>query len=179
MAVYAAARDLNGVFIGTHQFLIIEPTGAADYGFLPKDILRDLGNGTKGIVVGAHNRRHLKAIFFEEADYQATKEYYNPGKYVHWYSSDYDTEVHKVDPGAQSESSLAKRVLYLVNNFMLNETHLQHKYPTGGFGINSNSWAQTVIELAGGTVQEDFSGVDVSHRLRVPALYFGHAHGSA
>lgn len=177
MTTFVAARDLNGLFVGTHQFLIIEPTSPADYAVLTNERLRDLGDGTQGLVVGAHNRGHLSAIFFETADYQATKEHYNPGQYTHWYASDYDTEVHTVSPGSQGESALIRRVIYLVNNFMLNETHLQHPYPSGGFGVNSNSWAQTVIQLAGGTVQEDFSGVDISHDLRVPALYFSTQHG--
>lgn len=177
MAVYVAARDLAGFFLGTHQFIIIEPTDPSDYAVLGNNVLKDLGDGTNGIVVGAQNRGDLVAEFFEASDYQATREHYNPGKYTSWYASDFDTEVHKVDPNGQTESALAKRVCMLINNYMVNGTHLRLKYPTAGMGINSNSWAQTVVQLAGGTVTEDFFGLDVSHNRRVPAIMFAHPFG--
>jgi len=39
-------------------------------------------------------------------------------------------------------------------------------------GFNSNSWVQTVIELAGGKVQDNLKGLDISHEKRIPQTYF-------
>ena len=56
---------------------------------------------------------------------------------MRWYAPDYDTEVHKADPGSQSESDFAHRICGLINNYQLNETHLRLRYPD--MGTNSRT----------------------------------------
>lgn len=41
-----------------------------------------------------------------------------------------------------------------------------------GLSVNSNSWAQSLILAANGQVDNNFSGLDVSHALKIPSIYF-------
>ena len=56
-----------------------------------------------------------------------------------------------------------KRILSLIENYILNQTTDPIRYPTAGFGVNSNSWAQSVIEYSGGKVTSDMKGLDISN----------------
>lgn len=175
MAVYLAARDLAGIaFIGTHQFLIVvneaNPYPPARLGeeLIPA---RSLGGRKTGYVIGAQNRGNLVVEFFEESDYQAAREYFDKSL-VKWYKADFDTEVARVDFGRTSEADAIKRLFELVNTYYLNQNVDPITYPRAGMGFNSNSWAQTVIALAGGRVKANMTGVDVGHDKRIPATYF-------
>lgn len=99
MPVYLAARDLAGLPIGTHQFIIIE--NQANPYPAPKINgqtinLKSLGNGKSGYVIGTHNRDNLAVEFFEKSDYEATLEYFDK-KRLSFFKSDFDTEVIKVE----------------------------------------------------------------------------------
>jgi len=176
--VYVGARDLAGkAFIGTHQFTIIVPDNPAAFSS-PVKIggnsysMRDLGNGIKGFVIGAHNvNGRLMVKVFEASDYQATLEYYNPKKYTKWYSSDFDTEIAKCSSSKQ-DTQFINDIFNAVNNYILNENKNNISYPALGYGVNSNSWAQSVIDAVGGHVRQNFSGVDWWNGGRVPGSYF-------
>lgn len=175
MSIYIAARDLAGIVpIGTHQFIIIDKLSAPH----PSGMLRgkitnpkNLGNGKLGYVIGAHNRGNLEAVYFEKNDYEATLEYFDK-KRVHFFKSDFDTEVIKVNFPKINEKVAVVKIIRIVNDYSLNQLTDKISYPSAGFGFNSNSWAQTVIELAGGVVQSDLKGFDISNKKRIPKTYF-------
>jgi len=174
MPIYISARDLAGLPIGTHQFIIIEfqsnsypPAKLGDKTIQPKM----LGNGNVGYVIGAQNRGNLQVEFFEKSDYQATLEYFDR-KRLSFFKSDFDTEARIVNFQKIGEQNAIREILRLVDTYHINQTIDKIKYPTAGLGYNSNSWAQTVIELAGGKIDSDMSGWDVSNGKRIPKTYF-------
>lgn len=177
MAVYVAARDLAGklAFIGTHQFLIVIP----DSGLTPpvkmvsgKAIYaKNMGNGKFGYVIGAQNKGRLIVEFFEASDYRATLEHFNPKKYRKWHKPDLDAELRLVKH-KRTDSEFIRRVLFSVSNYIINEQEDNIPYPFAGLSVNSNSWAQSLILAANGQVNSNFSGLDRSHMLRVPPIYF-------
>ena len=174
MPIYIAARDLAGLPIGTHQFIIIEnqsnPHPAAK---LFNEVIypKKLGNGKLGYVVGAQNRKNLAVEFFEKSDYEATLEHFDK-KRLSFFKSDFDTEVIKVKFPKTNENAAIKKLFQLIDAYHINQMMDKIKYPTAGFGFNSNSWAQTIIELTGGKVQSDLSGFDISNKKRIPKTYF-------
>lgn len=132
---------------------------------------KNLGNGKLSYVVGAHNRGNLAVEFFEKSDYEATLEHYDK-KRLKFYKSDFDTEVIKVTfPNINNKIAIVK-LFRLIDAYHINQTMDKIKYPTAGFGFNSNSWVQTIIKLAGGKVQSDLSGFDISNAKRIPKTYF-------
>ncbi|MBL1259698.1 MAG: hypothetical protein COB33_004085 [Thiotrichaceae bacterium] len=175
MSIYIAARDLDGMVpIGTHQFIIIDGlSNPYESGRLENKIIspKNLGNGKLGYVIGAHNRGNLEAIFFEKSDYEATLEYFDR-KRVSFFKSDFDTEVIKVKFPNADKKVATSIIIRIVNAYSVNQSMDKIAYPPLGFGFNSNSWAQTVIELAGGVVQSDLKGVDISNKKRIPRTYF-------
>lgn len=174
MPVYIAARDLDGFAIGTHQFIIVEnksnphPAAKLDGKVISP---KNLGNGKLGYVIGAHNRSNLAVEYFEKSDYKAALEHFDK-KMVKFYSSDYDTEVIKVIFSSKDEQIAIREIFDFVNNYQINQSMDKIKYPPVGLGFNSNSWVQTVIELAGGKVQSDLKGFDVANKKRIPETYF-------
>ena len=181
MPVYIAARDLAEFPIGTHQFLIIIPTSNKDYLAISTHynhnhaiVPKNLGDGTYGFVVGAQNKGRLKVDFFERSDYLSTKEFYAPKKNTttKWYKPDFDLEVAEVDYNSRDESQFISKLLRLIVNYIINEELESIPYPIAGFGTNSNSWAQSVIRVAGGKVKENFSGADINHKNRIHSIYF-------
>jgi hypothetical protein len=175
MSVYVAARDLANVPLGKHQFLIIvNTTNPYPPARLGGDVVyaQDLGKGTMGYVVGAQNRGDLVVEYFEASDTRATLEYFDRSV-VKWYQADFDTEVAPVAFKKTDAATGVTRVFELIDNFALNQELDPIRYPTAGLGYNSNSWAQTVIELAGGTVKSsNMKGWDVSNGKRIPKTYF-------
>lgn len=173
MPVYVGARDLSGLPFGTHQFLVLSGaslTVPRIIGLRPVQA-RPLGGDTYGIVVGAQNRGRLVVEFFEPGDYAAAQEYFG-GVSTSWYRSDYDAELVPATFGSTSDPLALDRVIACIDAYILNQELDPIRYPTAGFGTNSNSWAQSVIEYAGGSVSENFRGVDISHERRIPRTYF-------
>ncbi len=174
MPIYIAARDLDGFPIGTHQFIIIEeqsnphPLATLDGKVIP---LRTLGDGKVGYVIGAHSRGNLAVEYFEESDYVATLEYFNK-KRVRFYKPDFDTEVVQVKFPNVHDQTAIRKIFKLVEIYRINQLLDKIKYPFSGLGFNSNSWVQTVIELAGGKVPSDLKGFDIAHKKRIPQTYF-------
>ena len=109
--------------------------------------------------------------YFEKSDYKATLEYFDK-KQVRFYKADYDTEIIKVNFLKKNEQIAIRKVFGLVSAYHLNQSIDKIKYPPGGLGFNSNSWAQTVIELAGGKVKSDLKGFDIGNKKRIPKTYF-------
>ena len=194
-AIYVAARDLaktkNGKtqgrsFPGTHQFSILVPDNPEDF---TKDELkkmgitepmRDLGNGKRGWVIGAHNKGNLSAEFNEPSDFKATQEFFNPNKYTKWYKSDFDTEAYLVKHQGLTDTQYITNILQNTVNYQNNEKTNPIKYPSGWSTlknntqtINSNSWNQSVLKYSGGTkVHQDFNGFDHGNQNTIPKIYF-------
>lgn len=174
MKVYAAARDLAGdiAFVGTHQFLIIEtsksiPISINGNRYSPIE----LGGGTKGYVLGAHNiSNKLTVKPFEENDVLAAKEYYG-GIERKFYQKDFDTEVREIAFSTNVES-YAYKLFKLANNFSLNQVTDPIRYPTAGQGFNSNSWVNSMVRHSGGLYNSNFSGIDSAHNEVIPLTYF-------
>jgi hypothetical protein len=184
--VYLAGRDLAGwAAIGTHLFLVIVPgdkkprtvpyadpnTNPPSYKSAHLLKPQDLGDGTYGFVAGAQNKNgRLMLEYFEKSDYQATREHYNWDKYGGW-SADFDTEIHKVET-KKTVDVLIRLVFDCLCAYVDNETAEPIPYPSAGWGLNSNSWAQSVVEYSGGTAPGDFFGLDLSGGDRLPKAYF-------
>ncbi len=178
--IYVAARDLAGAaFLGTHQFLVLVPQNPRRF----RGKLRDLGDGTRGIVIGAHNvGGRLRVKRFERSDFQAARQYFNPGQFVQLLTPDFDTEFDLVDLSRSRWKSIdgaIAAVLRAVERYEVNEARRPIRYPSfsGQFRrncINSNSWAQSVIQFVAGSgaVREDFSGLDTCHQNRISRSYF-------
>jgi len=174
MAIYLAARDLSGVPVGTHQFLIINKLSTPYISARLGDQVikpRDLGNGSLGYVVGAQNRGNLSVEYFEKNDYQAALEFYDKSR-ISFFQSDFDTEVKQVKFQNINEAVATRKILNLIDIYHINQTMDRIKYPLAGIGINSNSWAQTLIDVVGGRVAGDMSGFDISNKKRIPKVYF-------
>ena len=173
MGIYVGARDLNGVAIGTHQFIVLtyeHPIAPLTIG--NKQVsTRILGHGTRGIVIGAQNRGDLVVEFFEENDFSAAMEHFG-GKEAKWYKSDFSAELKKVSYGSVPEPEAKRRIFHLVGAYLLNQTISPIRYLTIGFGVNSNSWVQSVVEYSGGKVDGDMFGLDISQDKRIPHTYF-------
>lgn len=181
--VFVAGRDLNTnatLGIGTHQYVILVPEDPSKFESMGDYAPRDLGDGTMGIVIGAHNvevngQDTLRAIPFEEADVEATREYYDPDS-VGWFSSDFDTEAHPVnlEPSGKSIDETITEVITATENYNSNDP-VPYGFPGGGEDArNSNSWAQSVIEetAGAGNVVEDFWGSDIYHDRRIDGGQF-------
>ena len=178
MTVYLGSRDLNGVLIGTHQFIVLansyllscrnRPESAAQARHLGKRNRQELF----GVVVGAQNIHHKLIVeYFEGADTAATHEFFGL-KEKKWYLSDFDTEMFPVNFGEVKEQAAIERILFLIENYNINVTQDSIRYPTAGLGFNSNSWAQSIIQYAGGKTIENTAGLDVSSDRRIPKIYF-------
>jgi hypothetical protein len=195
LAVYLAGRDLNGVPVGTHLFLVFIPddknafTNGVTIGsttYLP----RDLGIGTPGFVIGTHKTNgRLLVKPFETADFTATRQYLVPGIFTNPFQSDYDPEFRRVTPNVcfigdknkSQDTLLIENIIKSVNNYVVNESVQNIRYPTAleqlqpgkGF-VNSNSWANSVIDSVFSSVSggRNFNGLDALGGNRIPGEYF-------
>lgn len=113
----------------------------------------------------------MVAEYFEASDLEAAREHFDPRR-LSWFRSDFDTEAVKVKFKNKTTVEGAKRIFELIENYSINESMDKIPYPRGGIGYNSNSWAQTVISLAGGIGTSDFSGADIGNDKRIPKIYF-------
>jgi len=173
MTIYVGARDLSGLPIGTHQFIVITYSSRQSIMIGRRVyVTRLLGPKVHGIVIGAQNRGTLNVEVFEKADTLAAQEHFGGVKKV-WHKSDYDTEM-KIVKFNGSEFSLhhERKLVSLVDAYFINQTLDPIRYPTAGAGFNSNSWAQSVIEYSGGKVGSNMKGLDIYHKRRIPETYF-------
>jgi hypothetical protein len=173
--VYVAVRDLDGLHVRrAHQFLILVPKAPAFPG------TKDLGDGTKGIVVGAHNvAQRLQVLEFQKADVQATREYLNSKAYGRPLRSfHFDSRPVRLSP-KKGLDAVIREILRAITTYKHAEALRPISYPKfwqqGSAGcINSNSWAQSVIEcvVGKGAVANDFSGWDLCKDNRIDRSYF-------
>ena len=189
--LYAAARDLNGFPVGTHQFSILAPDNTED--FIPELLseigappMQDLGDGTMGWVVGAHKVQTsdnsgiflLDAKFNESADFSAAQQFINPKKYVSWIKPDFDTEAYKVKHPGLTDTQVITNMLQNTINYQNNMVSIPYPLdkPSAYLDkniINSNSWNQSILKYSGATeYPNDFKGADVGTKNSLNQNYF-------
>tara|TARA_Y100000389_G_scaffold145310_1_gene143805 strand:- start:587 stop:1243 length:657 start_codon:yes stop_codon:yes gene_type:complete len=197
--LYAAARDLatrnrKGELVGsnlpgTHQFSILAPDNPED--FTPELLseigappMQDLGDGTMGWVVGAHNRADasdnfnlLLAEFNEGSDFIATQEFMNPDKYKVWHKRDFDTEAHIVNHPGLTDTQLITNVLQNTVNYQNNMISIPYPKLISTISdnsiINSNSWNQSILKHSGAMgYPNNFNGADLGTQNLLIKQYF-------
>jgi phage tail protein X len=174
--IYAAARklDLPGKPGGVHQFLILVP--GKNPGRLATHLMKDLGGGTKMIVVGAHNMYgNLRVDWFQDADRDATKELTGAEKA----GTSWSPQVREVDLGNRPVDEAVELILYAVNQYVRESSKRPIPYPKfheqfKDKCINSNGWVHSVLDavLGAGSVARDFDGADRCHENNIERSYF-------
>lgn len=179
--VYVAARDLDiarGAVNGlTHQYVILIPANPDDF---KGANVRDLGDGTRGIVIAAHNiDGKLQVRTFNHADLTATQQYLDPEKYTAPLIADYDPQVAPVNLSGLRIDDTIRKILNARDHYVRYAQSHPLTYPSLPEQrvpkvINSNSWAQSIIEytVGRGRVLENFDGFDPGHQNRIPRNYF-------
>lgn len=185
-------RDLDGVFVGRHKYLVLVPDNPIDFAGRSYNIgsysmtLRDLGNGTLGFVIGAQNiGGRLIAQPFNNADYQATREFYNPGQFTSFWSPDFSVTSSLCSPNTnappRSDTQIIEDIITAVQNYATTEASLYIRFPSatqqlqeGNGYVNSNSWAHTIIDFVGLDVArgDDWPGADALSGNRLNHGYF-------
>jgi len=180
--IFVASRSLAGYPVfGGHHYLIIEVSKGhipiaklKDKTYQPKRLKLSQG-GPRGYVVGAHKVKGLlKVKYFEYSDYgsyiirhtQVSRSgYLVPGGGSLW------GKRHEIFFLGRNNRQVMQKIITLVYNFDVNTVKKPIVY--SGSGYNSNSWAQTVIKLAGGFIETtNLGGIDLSHSKSFPEQYF-------
>jgi len=192
MEIYWLARDLNGFPLGRHQFIVIITGNKASYFNMPRSnqpILSQKIDHRYGLVLGAHNIKpvdqKLSANFnrlvfkaFEPADLAAAKEYLTASKptgHAAWENYK-PAEAKKITPIAGiTTEQLTRQILDAVDFYIINEKNTNIAYPPPWLGKNSNSWAQSIMNLVQANLPQgasDFDGADAGYDITIPAMYF-------
>ncbi|MCG7950390.1 MAG: RHS domain-containing protein, partial [Candidatus Thiodiazotropha endolucinida] len=190
--VFMFDRDLDGVFVGRHKYLVLVPDNPNDFSGRSYNIgnfsmtLQDLGNGTYGFVIGAQNDNDRLIVQpFNSADYEATQEFYNPGQYTSFWRPDFSATSSLCSPNTnvppRSDTQIIEDIIAAVQNYARKEASLNIRYPSAtqqlqesdGY-VNSNSWAHTIIDFVGLNVVrgDNWSGVDALSGNRLDHGYF-------
>lgn len=163
-------------YLGGHQFIVLVPEHPDQFGVLT----RDLGDGSLGIVVGAYDvGGRLQSIMFAASDYDTvqrllkTKDKILAGVKVDRINLNKTIHFNNLDQGL-------RRILNVAQNYRALQDKKPLKYPDGLLGqlsptcLNSNSWAQTVVQLAvgPGAVPEHIEGLDLCNENRIDPSYF-------
>jgi RHS repeat-associated protein len=178
---YLANRDLDISFgIGKHQFKILIPDNPIDF---PSELLsklgvppmQDLDNGRMGWVIGGHNKDGaLQARYFQKADFQATKEYFN-SKLKSWYKADFSTELSETSHKGLSDSEYITSILKNTQNYISQSARHPIPYPSvliQAFTYNSNAWAQSLTIYSGGSSHYFNNGFNPGQLMRLdPSLF--------
>lgn len=141
-------------------------------------IFKDINRDIVGWVIGAHQveidgKPRLIVVPFEASDMRAAREVLAPDIFRHVGIRDFSPKYSEVTFKG-SEAMFVARLFRMIRTYMIVEEAQHIPYPRFGGGYNSNSWVQTLLTLAGGTVKDggDFDAYDRSHLLRIPNVYF-------
>lgn len=192
MEIYWLARDLNGFFVGRHQFIVIITGDKPSYFNMPrsnKPILSQKIDHRYGLILGAHNIKpadqqksahYNRLIFkaFEAADLAAAKEFLTASKPTGHKVWEYykPAEAQKIIPIAGiTIEQLARQILDAIDFYIVNEETTNIAYPTPWLGKNSNSWARSIMNIVQANLPNgagDFDGADAGNDVSIPAMYF-------
>jgi len=176
-AVYWCARDLQGLPIGNHHFiLLIYPDDLNRFEIPP--IKEDMQNGrvlfyTIGAFKGDDGHPDLlTAKVNNESDVKSVLEYLCPVKYTSPIKPDLDFEPHMINPSTDSISSFRDLVVKLTKIY---QSKGQVVYSVRD--ANCASWINTLFYVAGVGDAElkaagDFLGVDGGEDSLIPDEYF-------
>ncbi|MDO6545528.1 hypothetical protein [Photobacterium sanguinicancri] len=194
METYWLARDLNGVPLGRHQFIVIL-TGNSPRAFRLKHSKQTLVSrkiGTQfGLVLGAQNVKptnggkfnRLIVVPFEKADMASAVEHFGGApSHLSKQFAYKKAEAKRVYPRKDaSESDLVNAIIKAVDFYIVNESSQPIAYPPPWLGKNSNSWANSVLDAAPTSLPTDprervkagdFFGADAAHDIRINQMYF-------
>jgi len=190
-------RDLKGVPVGRHQFLVIIPDNPSDFEGrifnLGNNIdfrLSDVGNGELGFVIGAQDQNdRLIAEAFNDADTTATTQFFNPESkpWYGWGNLSPNATACTIPQGASGlvdDTATINALLTNIANYNNNESRLKIPYPTVGQTVstsftaskgyvNSNSWALSVLDSLGIVPNKtNMPGADLMNANRIDPDYF-------
>lgn len=190
LVVKHAARDLDGLAWGTHQFVILVPDHPEDFVGDGKGagLLKEMGiaprliGGKLAITAGGHSvGGRLTVQWLERADEMAAVELLDRSYAVPFYQSDFDVEAHDIPPPAGlGDTEFILRLLRAMQAYRRNEAVAPIEYPPFGGGLspwsrhqfNSNAWVSSLLEAVGAHPWPDFFGYDPLRRNRIPSRYF-------
>ncbi|MBL9170536.1 MAG: hypothetical protein JNN07_22565 [Verrucomicrobiales bacterium] len=190
LVVMHAARDLDGMPWGTHQFLILVPDHPEDFVGAGSGaaLLREMGiafrwiGGKWAVTAGGHSvGGRLTVQWLERADELAAVELLDRTRSVPLYRSDFDVEAHDISPPAGlGDTEFILRLLKAMQHYRSHQAVAPIEYPPFGGGLspwsrrqwNSNSWVSSLLEAVGGHPWPNFSGYDPLRRNRIPNHYF-------
>ena len=178
-----AARDLGGVPIGNHHFVLIQfaDKAAADaftakYG---KSIEVQEEDGTYFITLGGFKKGKGRLLFQsnDPDDVKSVREMLDPKEHTRWYKSDLDLETHEVSmPGKYSSSGeFIEALVDRSQNFAKNEEKDNVKYALAN--ENCSAYVNTLMSSAGvdtatRTSAGEFEGVDWGEEDTLPPELF-------
>lgn len=156
--VYWAARDLDGVPWGNHQFILI-------YMDVKQSLLKtkpEFSGGQKFSTLGGHKvSGNLVLVANQTADVKSVKEVLDPSTNVGW--SDFDMEEKKIAPPTGGDWSFSVEVERLAYNYDRNVKATPQEYDLTD--ENCATWVNTLLKIAGvskarRTKLGEFSGID-------------------
>ncbi|MBN8625807.1 MAG: RHS repeat-associated core domain-containing protein [Planctomycetes bacterium] len=202
LEVFWAARDLDGVPVGNHGFLLIIPDNPGDFagrtvpGF-NTPLMTDVYGNKSGFTLGGHEENdRLVLKTNQKADVAAVREYRDKSRYDQttrppnakfWtpstpnpdkYKSGWSLEVHKVAPPAGvSDTEFINRILDLADAYLL-QTRAGNAPEYGLASDNCQSWVNSLLEKAGVSSSDrekagEFSGWDWAEERVLPAASTG------
>lgn len=145
-------RDVKKLPPGSHQFTVLIPDNPKKVPKRFRPLLRNIGDGRKGFIVGAYNDKgRLIAKINQEDDDIATKQKFDPKNYISKIFPDFDTaipdEAVELPPGIDNDTYV-EQALNATMNFRENEA--KNNIPYDFKGKNSNTFNQTLHESLGG-----------------------------
>jgi hypothetical protein len=187
MEFHLIARDLNGLPIGRHQFIVIITDGVRSFRLLhSKKLITSRRIGSKyGVVLGAHNIKvtqqskynRLTFIPFEPVDFTSAVEYFGgaPSLLAGQFGYQIPQGKQFYPNSTTSDEDLAEQILKAIDYYVVNEENFPIAYPLPWFGKNSNSWVNSILDVVSirkNVGLADFDGADAAHDVRIDTMYF-------
>jgi hypothetical protein len=168
--VYWAARDLDGVPWGNHQFILILMDESQSLMKTKSQTVK----GQKFATLGGHQvDGKLVLIANQTADVRSVEEVLDPSTVSKW--SDFDLEKHKVTPPTGGDWSFAIEVEKLAYNFDKNAKAKPIDYALAN--ENCSAWVNILFKVANVPLSQrktlgEFSGIDWGEEDSISEDYF-------
>ena len=168
--VFWCARDLDGVPVGNHQFILIQVDPI--YGLPPFSIKEE--KGVRFATLAAYNvGGNLEFRDNHPTDEQAVREFINPKK--RGLLSDYDLEKHRVPSPLSSDQQFAETLVKQALAFKVKTQSKKIQYNLSD--ENCSTWINTMLKVAGVSLANrqkhgEFSGIDWGEEDLLDESYF-------
>ncbi len=140
--IYWVARDLNGVPLGNHQFILIFLENAESM----NKIATQQESGKKFVTLGGHNvAGNLVYVPNQSSDVTSVKESINPS--LRGSFSDFDLEKHQITPPTGGGWSFATSIELLADKYTTNTRTSPVDYDL--WNRNCSTWVNTLLKVAG------------------------------